>query len=161
MRVLWPSSDAPSSSQYRNLALLESAVNRPFQTFSGEELHPSIFHKAAALFHSLVCNHCFQDGNKRTAVIATTLFLAANRYALAMAGDKFRALAVTIASHNERGLTQDQALEHLVKTFRQQTLLIDVIGAASAAEAKEIYTLFSEIGEAVRSSRLNAEQPPL
>jgi len=38
----------------------------------------SLPEKAAALFHSLIANHPFENGNKRTAVIALELFLSAN-----------------------------------------------------------------------------------
>jgi len=54
---------------FKDRGLLDSAVNRPFQTFGGQELYETIYKKAAALFHSLTCNHCFHNGNKRTAVI--------------------------------------------------------------------------------------------
>jgi len=67
----------------RDLGLLESAVARPQAVFSKEELYPTIFHKAAALAESLVKNHPFIDGNKRTAITATALFLQINGYILA------------------------------------------------------------------------------
>lgn len=44
---------------FRDLDLLDSAVHRPFQTFGGLDLYPTLPEKAAALFHSLVCNHSF------------------------------------------------------------------------------------------------------
>ena len=50
----------------RDSGLLESAIARPFQSFGGEDLYPSIFEKAAALGESLIINHPFIDGNKRT-----------------------------------------------------------------------------------------------
>jgi death-on-curing protein len=52
----------------RDLGLLQSAVSRPKATFGGKDLYPDIFHKAAALMESLVKNHPFIDGNKRTAI---------------------------------------------------------------------------------------------
>src|SRR5512133_1147062 len=66
----------------RDLALLESAVARPCATFDGADLYPGIFEKAAALLDSLVNNHPFVDGNKRTGITATGLFLRANGYRL-------------------------------------------------------------------------------
>jgi len=67
----------------RDLGLLESAVARPWATFAGEDLYPSLFEKAAALMESLILNHAFVDGNKRTAVAATALFLSRNGHRLA------------------------------------------------------------------------------
>ena len=37
------------SNGVRDLGALESALARPFQTFDGQELYPSIFDKAAAI----------------------------------------------------------------------------------------------------------------
>jgi death-on-curing protein len=66
----------------RDAGLLDSALARPQATFGGEDLHPGLWHKAAALMHSLIKNHPFVDGNKRTALAATGLFLELNGYAL-------------------------------------------------------------------------------
>lgn len=62
--------------------LLHSAVARPFATFGGEELYPSDFEKAAALFHSLIKNHPFLDGTKRTAFAAALYFLEESGYTI-------------------------------------------------------------------------------
>lgn len=63
----------------RDLGLLESAVARPFQTFGGEDLYPSAIEKAAALGESLIINHPFVDGNKRTGLLGiVTLLLEYN-----------------------------------------------------------------------------------
>ena len=41
----------------RDEALLDSALARPFQTFDGQDLYPSIEEKACALLESIVKNH--------------------------------------------------------------------------------------------------------
>jgi death-on-curing protein len=66
----------------RELALLESAVFRAQSTFAGEELYPTTFDKASALIHSLILNHAFVDGNKRTATASMLVFLEINNIAL-------------------------------------------------------------------------------
>ncbi len=55
------------SSGIRDEKLLLSALNRPFQTFDGKDLYPSIIDKSAAVFQSIIINHPFIDGNKRVA----------------------------------------------------------------------------------------------
>jgi death-on-curing protein len=62
----------------RDRAGLESAVARPQASFGGEDLYPDLQAKAAALAHSLVANHPFVDGNKRTGAHAMLQFLRAN-----------------------------------------------------------------------------------
>ncbi len=65
-----------------DFTLLHSAVERPKVTFGGQDLYPTIWQKAAALLHSLVKNHPFDDGNKRTAYYSTKRFLFINGYVL-------------------------------------------------------------------------------
>jgi death-on-curing protein len=66
------------SARVRDRGALESAVARPQSTFGGDDLYPDLAAKAAALLHSLVQNHPFVDGNKRTGAHALVVFLLAN-----------------------------------------------------------------------------------
>jgi death-on-curing protein len=66
----------------RDEGLLESAVYRPQASFGGQDLYPDLFSKAAALVHSLIRNHPFVDGNKRTGFEAMRLMLRQNGYDL-------------------------------------------------------------------------------
>ena len=62
----------------RDSGALESAINRPYQTFDQKELYPDPIEKAAAIFESLISNHPFIDGNKRTAYVLMRLTLLEN-----------------------------------------------------------------------------------
>ena len=62
----------------RDMGLLESALETPFQTFDGKDLYPALIQKAARLGHSLVSNHPFVDGNKRIGIHTMLVFLAVN-----------------------------------------------------------------------------------
>ncbi len=66
----------------RDEAMLDSALNSPFQSFSGKELYPSIQAKAAQLCFGLVKNHAMVDGNKRLGAHVMLVFLALNGYEL-------------------------------------------------------------------------------
>ena len=66
----------------RDIGLLESALETPFQSYGGEELYPSIQAKAARLCYGLVKNHSMMDGDKRIGVHAMLVFLAINGYEL-------------------------------------------------------------------------------
>lgn len=66
----------------RDIGLVESAVYRPQATFDSNDLYVGVFHKAAALLQSLLKNHPFVDGNKRTALTSAGLFLRLNGYKL-------------------------------------------------------------------------------
>lgn len=81
----------------RDVGLLESALARPRATSGGEDLYPDLWHKAAALMHSLIKNHPFVDGNKRTALTATGLFLELNGYMLTASNDEAARFALQAA----------------------------------------------------------------
>ena len=59
----------------RDKGLLESSVQRPFQMFNQKELYPEPVDKAAAILESIISNHPFLDGNKRTAYVVARLVL--------------------------------------------------------------------------------------
>jgi death-on-curing protein len=79
----------------RDLALLESAVARPRATFGSKDLYPDLWEKAAALMESLVQNHPFVDGNKRTGLVATGIMLERNGHRLA--ADNHQVFDLTMA----------------------------------------------------------------
>lgn len=81
----------------RDRDALDAAVFRPQSTFGGEDLYPDPAGKAAALLHSLVANHPFVDGNKRTAVTTVELFLLTNSLKLVTDIDEFEDLTMATA----------------------------------------------------------------
>ena len=81
----------------RDLALLESAVARPRATFDSKELYPDLFTKAAALMDSLINNHPFLDGNKRTGITATGLFFRINGWKLTASSKELVACTMRVA----------------------------------------------------------------
>ena len=62
----------------RDIDVLDSAINRPFQTFDGDNLYPTLIEKTAALIESIIVNHPFVDGNKRTGYTVLRTFLLVN-----------------------------------------------------------------------------------
>lgn len=82
----------------RELALLESAIFRPQTTFGDQELYDDIFSKAAALMHSLLLNHPFIDGNKRTATASCLVFLEINGLFLQVTQEELVDTALKVAS---------------------------------------------------------------
>ncbi|MEU0937767.1 MULTISPECIES: type II toxin-antitoxin system death-on-curing family toxin [unclassified Embleya] len=62
----------------RDVGLIESGVARPGASAFGVDAYPDPWAKAAALLHSIVANHPFLDGNKRTGLVAAAVFLEYN-----------------------------------------------------------------------------------
>ena len=56
----------------------KSSIGQIYQTFSGEDLYPSVEEKAAMLLYLVVKNHSFSDGNKRIAAMLFLWFMEKN-----------------------------------------------------------------------------------
>jgi|TARA_B110000908_G_scaffold78880_1_gene94601 death-on-curing protein len=66
-----------------SLHLIESALARPYSGY-----HLSIAAKSAALLHSMVGNHGFTDGNKRTSWILVEILIERSGYSLDIDDDE-------------------------------------------------------------------------
>jgi len=93
--------------------LLESAVYRPQQSIFGEDAYPHLFDKAAALLESLVKNHCFHNGNRRTAYLVTKSFLMINGKHLRME----RRYAVEFIVDIAKGIHSLEAAARVLEEF--------------------------------------------
>lgn len=81
-----------------NLGALESALAQPRITFGGRDLYASIVDKAAALGYSLIQNHPFLDGNKRTGHAAMEVFLFLNDFEIQSSVDEQERIVLQVAS---------------------------------------------------------------
>jgi death on curing protein len=114
LEVFWPSSEKTATEGVRDRTLIESAVARPFQSAFGQDMYPTVIEKAAALFHSLISNHAFVDGNKRTAVTAFDHFLLANGLVLGIPDSAMYEIAKNTACYREHGQSHDESLAEIV-----------------------------------------------
>lgn len=76
------------STGIRDLNGLEAALARPYATFDQQELYPTAIEKAAAIFESVIINHPFVDGNKRTAYVLMRLLLLAEGLVITASQDE-------------------------------------------------------------------------
>jgi death-on-curing protein len=89
----------------RDAGLLESALDRP-RNLLVHEPQASIFRLASTLCVGIAKNHPFNDGNKRTALLATRAFLYLNGQALepSQADEVATLVAVADGSLSEQDL---------------------------------------------------------
>ena len=123
--VWWPNVEPVGPGEFRDRGLVDSAVARPFQTACGQEVFPTLPEKAAALFHSLIANHPFDNGNKRTAVIALDLFLSANGFFLYLENDPMYELAKDTASYVPKGITHEQTVARIAEAVRNNSMPLE------------------------------------
>lgn len=82
-----------------DINLLKSAIEKPFAGLAdGTELYPDLTTKAAVLLEALINYHPFIDGNKRTGVIVTDLFLSQNGYDWSYTNKEIVEFALSIAA---------------------------------------------------------------
>ena len=84
----------------RDEGLLQSALSRPENLYFYGDPKPDISDMAAAYGFGISKNHPFNDGNKRTALIAIRLFLKLNGFDLTATGpEKFTMIVELASSH--------------------------------------------------------------
>ena len=81
----------------RDNGLLESAVSQAKAGFGGEYLHQDLEAMASAYLFSIVKNHPFVDGNKRTGLAAALTFLDLNGIAIEHSSDILYDATMTVA----------------------------------------------------------------
>lgn len=104
------------SAGVRDRGVLESALGRPLATFGGKNLYGTPFKRAAALAESVVLNHGFIDGNKRTAMYAMAAWLEREGYRIEAKRGELRDLAISIAT---RASTVDEIATWLKERARR------------------------------------------
>lgn len=82
----------------RDREMLISALARPFQTFESADLYDTVHQKAASLIESILLNHPFIDGNKRTGYTLMRLFLIQSGYDITASQENKYEFVINIAS---------------------------------------------------------------
>ncbi|HKA33186.1 MAG TPA: type II toxin-antitoxin system death-on-curing family toxin [Candidatus Binatia bacterium] len=81
-----------------NIDALESALGQPRVTYGNRDLYPTVAEKAAALGYSLIQNHPFLDGNKRTGHAAMEVFLFLNGFEIQASVDEQERVVLQVAA---------------------------------------------------------------
>lgn len=74
--------DFGGSSGVRELSRLKSVSEAPRQEVFGLAQYESVFEKAAVYVRNIIADHPFVDGNKRTAITCSAVFLLRNGFKL-------------------------------------------------------------------------------
>jgi death-on-curing family protein len=159
---LWAGSDPIEEGEYGDSKLIESAVSRRFQSAFCQDVHPTLIDKSVALFHSLIANHPFYNGNKRTAAIAFDHFLMANAHFSAADDMEMYALAERIAAFEERGLSQDESLAEIMEAVRENIIsvsfFIDELG--NNPRFVNLHGVLTDLGKILREHPRNVLLDP-
>ncbi len=88
------------SSGIRDINLLSSAVAMPYASIQDQFFHADLFDMASAYAFHISQNHPFIDGNKRTALAASLVFLELNGVSLSDSEDKLYEAMMSLASRS-------------------------------------------------------------
>ena len=99
----------------RDIRLLESALFRPKTEFYGRELYKDTYVKAIILGITIIQNHPFIDGNKRTGIHAMLVMLGMNNIEVDIEPEKLTTLALQIAR-------KEIATEDIVALLKEKTI---------------------------------------
>jgi death-on-curing protein len=109
------------ASGVRDEGLLASAVAAPQATLGGRSPFEDLVEVAAAYLFYLCRNHAFNDGNKRTAMVAAIVFLRLNGIEPSPDGAAWEALMLDVAgSRIDRERATDQLRKLVGRRVRRQ-----------------------------------------
>jgi death-on-curing protein len=103
----------------RDVGLLKASLARPQHLFSYVET-ATLFDLAAAYGYGLAKNHCFVDGNKRTALVVIDVFLRLNGYQLIASEPE----AVVIMNEVAEGVKDQDSLSAWIVENSQATSIV-------------------------------------
>lgn len=91
----------------KDINMLESALFRPQTSICGIEKYKTLDDKAAALLVSMIQNHPFHNGNKRTALISTLVFYDMHDYTLNLTENETYEFLIDIAKGELNGFEKN------------------------------------------------------
>ncbi|WP_160317594.1 type II toxin-antitoxin system death-on-curing family toxin [Arthrobacter sp. RIT-PI-e] len=139
----------------RSIALLESAVSRPATSMGGQYKYSTIQSAGAALLHSLVQNHAFHNGNKRTALVSLLVFLDRNNLVLDSTETELFKWMLRVAAHKllPEGYSYDNFAD------RETAAITDWICRNTRSVSKEERSVtWRELAKILRSKECEIQQ---
>lgn len=138
-------------------SLIESAVNRQFVGYGGVIKYPTPIENAATLCYGVCCNHGFNNGNKRVALVSLLCHLDKNGLTLREGVDqkKLYSFMLKIASHRfapKRNIsdTSDLEIKEIAHWIRRNTRKLK--------KGEKVVT-FRELRQILRQFDIHLENP--
>ncbi|WP_048705404.1 type II toxin-antitoxin system death-on-curing family toxin [Companilactobacillus ginsenosidimutans] len=98
---------------------LNTVAMQPRQDLFGHEMYDSIAKKAGILFIKIINLHCFDDGNKRTALLSLHRFLQINGYKFTASQQQQINLTINVAKTDDPSLDYNEVYlfieDHIMK----------------------------------------------
>lgn len=128
---------------------IQNCLDYPFYDVYGYKKHRTLFQQAAALLFAFVTFHPFTDGNKRSGLIVTQLFLTLNGYNFSYPTDTFDYI-IAIASGK---IKSNRKISQWLKKNSTKLRMYKVRGRSVVTPSEEVYDILSQIWEPIRMKR--------
>ncbi len=119
---------------YSYKSMIKGSMDRALTQIYGCEPFVDIIAKAAALMHSIIFFHPFNDGNKRTALLTTYFFLMFNGYAFNITPD---AVSFALKISRER-ISDVKVVEGWLRKNIRQPFLLRLVARIFYSRRREI-----------------------
>lgn len=100
-----------------------SVIERPKMVVFDQKIHPTLWQKAGALVQSIVQEHPFHNGNKRTAFATLDLFLKINGYELNLSEQEAIDFMVRVATDCD--LKGDEGPVHIGEIIESSSVILE------------------------------------
>lgn len=105
--------DTVQESTVRSASALDSIIAQPQQVFFSTEAYPTAEKKLGIVFLKIITLHPFEDGNKRTAVLALAVLAKLNHYRITYTNSELAALTLKIAAADGPDIDYDALYKNL------------------------------------------------
>lgn len=83
---------------HQRCGALETAIARPYATFGEIDLYPLAIDKGAAILESILINHPFIDGNKRTGYVLMELIIIHGKLNMTATEDERYSMVISVST---------------------------------------------------------------
>ena len=160
-------SDPISPSGVRNADLLASALFRPQTGMGDTRKYPTVETAAAALLHALIHDHPFHNGNKRTAIVSTLVFLDWHGLVFKCTEEDLFRFVIKVARHRIIASVTSEMADHeayaIAEWIRDHSRIVDKGENVQAfRKFRQILQAYDcDIGSPGRNGQIKIERRPV
>lgn len=98
---------------------IQGSLERIFNGYCGHTQYNNVLEKAGAILYSIVYGHSFSDGNKRTGLLTTYLYLVYNGYYLNVPQDTTKFLERMADALDPKAPTEKNAINWVINNSKK------------------------------------------
>jgi len=130
---------------------IQNCLDFPFYNVYGFKKYRTLFQQAAALLFAFVTFHPFVDGNKRTGLVVTQLFLTLNRYEFSYPDNTFDFVVAVARSK----IKSNRKISDWLRQSSSRSTVVEQLGRKFIFPGERVYEILNQLGdEPIRIKRV-------